>query len=355
MDSQPNKKICPHCYFTNDDFAKVCIKCGYAFPKESIKELPDSRKMDDDETPSPQTTQKSDNPKAPKKTCPVCGARVYINRAVCPECDHQFEFKRKKTMTNQQPTQHKDEIKRSPGLPIKSYLFYVIVLAIWFSACYFLLPLLYSKIGLWIVVVEFFAFCVSIGVGVLGGTMAEGSYAYRSSDFALGMSVCSVLGILLFDYFQIKTVWATSDFEDALVHTFMLIVITAEVITQAINYYLSIKEYYCDRCDMANLVFLKDTEVGESHTEYKFKTHEAETHTATITEDSKYRGSVGSESSVTPEHFETNRSTTYTIKYKTPEWQENLGLHKYTKFTNVYQCKRCGWIKKESGTREEKL
>ena len=352
MATESNKKVCPQCYFVNEDFAKVCIKCSYTFPAESVKEIPDSKKTANNETPPPKNAQKCDNPNAPKKTCPACGARVYINRAVCPECDHQFEFKSKKPTSKQQSTQHKDEINRSPGIPLKSYISYVAVMAIWFLACYFLLPLLYSKIGLWIIVVDFLLLCISIGVGVLGGTIAEGSYEYRSSGYALGMSVSSVICILLFDYFQLKTVWTTDNFEESLIHTFILVIITAEIIIQAINYYLSIKEYYCDRCGMANLVYLKETEDGESHMEYKLKTHEAETHTATVTSDSKYKGAIGS---VTPEHFEADRSTTYTVKYKTPEWQENLGLHKYTKYTKTYRCKRCGWIKKESGTREEKI
>lgn len=355
MDSQPNKKICPHCYFANDDFVKVCIKCGYAFPRESIKEIPDSREMDDDETPPQQTTQKCDNPKAPKKTCPVCGARVYINRAVCPECDHHFEFKSKKKPSSQQTTSKTEEIKRSPGMPIKSYLFYLITMAIWFAICFFGLPWLYSKIDLGILIADFVIFIISIFVGMVLGNVTADSYEYRSSKYALFLSACSIIGIIIFDYLQLKTVWAQGDFEQSLIYTCMLLVITAEVITQAIAYYASIKEYYCNRCDMANLVFLENTEDGESHIEYKFKTHEAETHTATVTTDSKYRGSVGSDSSVTPEHYEADRSTTYTVKYKTPEWQENLGLHKYTKYTKVYQCKRCGWIKKESGTREEKI
>ena len=356
MENESNKKVCPRCYFVNEDFAKVCVKCSYPFPRDSIKYIPDKNSNESPNNTEEPSAKKCDNPKAPKKTCPSCGAKVYINRAICPECEHQFEFKSKKKTLPQQETSRKDEINRSPGAPIISYLIYLIPISIWSVVCYFLLPSLSSKIGGWAFVVNFVAFCTSIGLGMFIVWLAEDSYGYRSSGYALFISLFSTIGVLVFSFLQLKAVWTSGYFWDiffpALNYSCIPLIISAGVITQAIVYYSAIKDHYCIRCRMANLVFLEKTEDGESHVDYKFVTHEAETHTATVTADSKYKGAIGS---VTPEHFEADRSTTYTVKYKTPEWQENLGLHKYTKYTNVYKCKRCGYIKKESGTREEKL
>ena len=38
----------------------------------------------------------------------------------------------------------------------------------------------------------------------------------------------------------------------------------------------------------------------------------------------------------------------YEVTYKTPGYQENLGLHKYHKYTQVFRCKCCGYEKREA-------
>ncbi len=179
MEQKTNQKICPNCHLVNADFVKVCLQCGYAFPKETVREISDSVITDLGNKPSNQSVKKCDNPKAPKKTCPSCGARVYINRAVCPECNYEFEFKGKKSSQNKQTTAKKVEIERTAGIPIKSYLCYLIPMLIWFLVCFFVLPLLYSKIGLWMLIVDFIAFCVAIGLGTFFGYMAEEHHPKR--------------------------------------------------------------------------------------------------------------------------------------------------------------------------------
>ena len=352
MEPNSNKKICPKCYFANDDFVKVCMKCGHKF--KDTEDTPDLAETDAVPTKKP----KSDNPKAPKKTCPACGARVYINRMVCDECDHRFEPKGKKAAKPQsglpeQPREKKHEIERAPGLPLASYIWYLIFMAASSLSCFFLIPMMYeTRIGMTALIVEIALFFVAIGLGVLFGYLASMAYGYRSSGYATFLSTISIIGVLVFDTLYVRTIWPADDFTGALVETCMLIILTAAVVAQAIGYRSSIKSEYCDRCEMANLVFFLKSEDGESHEEYKFVTHEAKTETATVSGSSSFSGSIGAS---TPEHFEASESTTYTIKYKTPEWQENLGLHRYTKYTKYYQCKRCGRITTETGTREEKV
>ena len=352
MEPNSNKKICPKCYFVNDDFVKVCMKCGHTF--QGTEDV--SAFVEPDETPAKKP--KSDNPKAPKKTCPACGARVYISRMVCDECNHRFEVKGKKTAKPQgarsaQPQEKRHEIERAPSIPLASYIWYLIFMAASSLSCFFLIPMMYeSRIGMMALIVEIALFFVAIGIGVLFGYLASMVYGYRSSRYATFLSTVSIIGVLVFDALYVRTVFPADDFAGALVETCMLIILAAAVIAQAISYRSSVKSEYCDRCEMANLVFFLKSEDGESHEEYKFVTHEAKTETATVSGSSNISGFVGAS---TTEHFEASESSTYTIKYKTPEWQENLGLHRYTKYTKYYQCKRCGRITTETGTREEKV
>ena len=208
METNSNKKTCPNCYFINDDFVRVCMKCGHAFPKESIKADSDSEVIDEVEKEQPKTEKKPENPRAPKKTCPSCGAKVFINKFICPECNHHFEKKGTKTAssakTHAQPQSKKEEIMRSPGFPIKSYIIHFIFIAIWFAICFFSLPWLHSKIGLGILIVDFIVFFVAIGLGMFFGMISSDSYGYRSSGYAALLVTCSVVGILAFDYFHLK-------------------------------------------------------------------------------------------------------------------------------------------------------
>lgn len=68
-------KQCPKCGLVCGIKAIRCAQCKHKFSKESM--FP---------APSPSNSQSN----APKKTCPECGAQVFISRKVCDCCNYTF-------------------------------------------------------------------------------------------------------------------------------------------------------------------------------------------------------------------------------------------------------------------------
>ncbi len=96
---------------------------------------------------------------------------------------------------------------------------------------------------------------------------------------------------------------------------------TIGVLVALIVLFVKLKDRYCSRCHLTNTMQY-DHEEGRKETYgYEFKNHAPETKTAYGT-------------------YDVDR--TIKIKYQTQGWQENLGLHRYTSYTSVYKCRRCG-------------
>ena len=372
---RPWMKLCPQCQVSVSAHEKVCSQCRYKFPRATVISFEECQELERQAnlskiTGSAGASEKSSNPRAPRKTCPSCGEKVLINRYECPHCEYHFPRKAKgtpsgiaekaSTETKEVQTEEKprEQYVRAAGAPWKAYIILLITMLVFSAISFLAMSLVHARLGGWWSFAIFIVLLVlAFIVAMLSIAVAGNCYGYRSKSFALVFAVLIVGGVLFLDidmlfdpfgHFTFLSEWVHQHKSAAMPLFGVMIVCSIEMIVASLGLYVGALSQYCYVCDMPDLVeFVEEVEAPSSYA-YKFKTHEAKTKTATI----HSRGEIKKISSPTPEFHTSNEST---ITYETQAWQENLGMHKYTPYTKYYRCKRCGNVTTETGTREEKV
>ncbi len=311
------QKTCPKCNNIVADNVTECNECGYKFENKPI------------------------SPKAPRKPCPKCGNKVPIRAVACNVCDYQFPFKdgttaktqrKPKPSSNSQSNSTANPIVSSPVKkdgrnPFKTLIFIVISLVIYNAILIFAMAWLYrsGNGAIWFALITTASILLSAFVGGVIGHMCAESYGENSLGACWIYLLVGIGGTLLADYLYFKNgLPAYSDFWKWGMGAFA-ISISASIVICLISLYLSLKDTYCTYCCLTNVLSYSHAENTKESYGYEFKTHKAYTETA--------RGRVSNG---------LGDSADINVNYTVPEYQENLGLHKYTTEDHVYVCKKCG-------------
>ena len=146
----------------------------------------------------------------------------------------------------------------------------------------------------------------------------------------------SVIGVGLFDYLYFTK--GLSIYEGAIKFGVgaVAVSISACIVTAPFCLKTELKDYYCSHCRLTNVLrFSHDQNMKEIYG-YKFETHAAHTEKVKIKEAGEFFPS-------------------YTVEYRVPEYQENLGLHKTTTKETVYICENCGRTTIKNSSNTEKV
>lgn len=320
-----NSKICPVCRSEVLASAKVCPECG----EEFFEKKPTS-------TDRVESSGKLKNTKYVREDpgdCPYCGTKKgYVGESSCGKCGLKFDRQRtdgayKKEdfwegFDNEFAPKKK---KESPKIALTSLSIWLIVYNV---ALVLVLAMLLRWIGeIWFMLITIGSIVISFFVGMGIGYSASNKYGIGS--FSLYWLYCLLVlfatGLVDYYYFTKYLPLYSGSMEWGM--GAMAISISCSILSSLIFIKSSLNEYYCPSCCLTNVLRYECVENEKEVYGYKYRTHKAETRTATI---STFTGSVNPVRSAS------------TVEYTVPGYQENLGLHKTTTKDTVYICKRCG-------------
>ncbi len=319
------QKTCPKCNNIVADNVTECNECGYKFENKPI------------------------SPKAPRKPCPKCGNKVPIRVVACNVCDYQFPFKdgttaktqrKPKSSSNSQSNSTAiSSVKKDGRNPFKALQ----ILAIWSVIYGLLLVLLLSLVfnllsGIWFALLASVTVIISFFVGIFVGMACDYNYGKHSLTPIRVYAFVICGGFCLFDYFYFTFTVAKYSGASAWGMGAMVVSITVYVFSSVRALYAELKSSYCPHCRLTGVVHFEKQEVKKEYYANDYVTHAAHTETTYVTVRDKYYN-----------------KEEYKIKYKVPEYQENLGLHKFTTKENSYVCEICGRRKVDEYTSKEKV
>lgn len=219
---------------------------------------------------------------------------------------------------------------RDPGLPwvfIGMYMLGVVLYSVLYLFC---MSYLYKRWdGSSLVFFAVVSLLVSLVVGFFFGGFSGSFYGNRSINYMYASAILVVALAALYGWLLFGSAFLDSyEGYERTAMAIMGVALGIEPVVQVVAAVSIANMDYCPSCDLTGTVEVAEKENEETTYGYEFRDHPSKIEKSTI------------------KNIDTSEQ--YVVSYETPAYQENLGLHKYHKYTQVFRCKCCGYEKREA-------